>query len=81
LLAEEVFSSIRTVHAFWLNPLLLRKFDKFLDEAMAIGMKLSPVFAVLFSTEFFCVYAAYGLAFWRGIRMYFSGEIRESGDV
>ncbi|KAH4923122.1 hypothetical protein HBH74_121000 [Parastagonospora nodorum] len=81
LLAEEVFSSIRTVHAFWLNPLLLRKFDKFLDEAMVVGMKLSPVFAVLFSTEFFCVYSAYGLAFWQGIRMYFSGEIRESGDV
>jgi ATP-binding cassette subfamily B (MDR/TAP) protein 1 len=81
LLAEEVFSSIRTVHAFWLNPLLARKFDKFLDEAMIVGMKNSPVFAVLFSTEFFCVYSGYGLAFWRGIRMYFSGEIRESGDV
>jgi ATP-binding cassette subfamily B (MDR/TAP) protein 1 len=81
LLAEEVFSSIRTVHAFWLNPLLARTFDKFLDEAMIVGMKNSPVFAVLFSTEFFCVYSGYGLAFWRGIRMYFSGEIRESGDV
>ncbi|KAL5114063.1 hypothetical protein ACEQ8H_008040 [Pleosporales sp. CAS-2024a] len=63
LLAEEVFSSIRTVHAFWLNPLLSRKFDKFLDEAMTVGMKNSPVFAVLFSTEFFCVYSGYGLAF------------------
>lgn len=64
LLAEEVFSTVRTVHAFWLNPLLLRKFDKFLDEAMAVGMKNSPVFAVLFSTEFFCVYSGYALAFW-----------------
>jgi ATP-binding cassette subfamily B (MDR/TAP) protein 1 len=81
LLAEEVFSTIRTVHAFWLNPLLSRKYDKYLDDAMTIGMKKSPIFAVLFSTEFFCVYCGYGLAFWRGIRMYWSGEISESGDV
>jgi ATP-binding cassette subfamily B (MDR/TAP) protein 1 len=81
LLAEEVFSTVRTVHAFWLNPLLSRKYDTYLDEAMVVGMKNSPVYAVLFSTEFFCVYSGYGLAFWQGIRLYFKGEIRESGDV
>ncbi|OAL47500.1 multidrug resistance protein-like protein 1 [Pyrenochaeta sp. DS3sAY3a] len=81
LLAEEVFSTIRTVHAFWLNPLLSRKYDKLLGDAMEIGMKKSPNYAVLFSTEFFCVYCGYGLAFWQGIRMYARGEIKESGDV
>jgi ATP-binding cassette subfamily B (MDR/TAP) protein 1 len=81
LLAEEVFSTVRTVHAFWLNPLLSRKFDKLIDEALVVGMKNSPVFAVLFSTEFFCVYSGYGLAFWQGIRLYFNGTIREAGDV
>ncbi|KAI8941697.1 hypothetical protein NX059_002907 [Plenodomus lindquistii] len=81
LLAEEVFSTVRTVHAFWLNPLLSQKYDAFLGEAMAEGMKKSPIYAVLFSTEFFCVYSGYGLAFWQGIRMYASGEISESGDV
>jgi ATP-binding cassette subfamily B (MDR/TAP) protein 1 len=81
LLAEEVFSTVRTVHAFWLNPLLTRRYDNFLGEALAVGMKKSPNYAVLFSTEFFCVYSGYGLAFWQGIRMYFSGQIRESGDV
>ena len=81
LLAEEVFSTVRTVHAFWLNPLLSRKYDASLDKAMTVGLKKSPCYAVLFSTEFFCVYSGYGLAFWQGIRMYFSGEIRESGDV
>lgn len=79
LLAEEVFSTIRTVHAFWLNPLLSRKYDKLLGDAMEIGMKKSPNYAVLFSTEFFCVYCGYGLAFWQGIRMYAKGEIEESG--
>lgn len=81
LLAEEVFSTVRTVQAFWLNPLLSRKYDKSLDEAMTVGMRYSPVYAVLFSTEFFCTYSGFGLAFWQGIRMYFSGQIRESGDV
>lgn len=80
-LAEEVFSTMRTVHSFWLHPLLSRKYDNHLANAMEIGMKKSPIYAVLFSTEFFCVYSGYGLAFWRGIRMYVSGEIRESGDV
>ncbi|CBX99230.1 similar to multidrug resistance protein 1 [Plenodomus lingam JN3] len=81
LLAEEVFSTVRTVHAFWLNPLLSRKYEAFLDAAMTEGMKKSPIYSVLFSTEFFCVYSGYGLAFWKGIRMYASGEIKESGDV
>jgi ATP-binding cassette subfamily B (MDR/TAP) protein 1 len=80
-LAEEVFSTVRTVHAFWLNPLLSRKYDQYLDQAMVVGLKKSPIYAVLFSTEFFCVYCGYALAFFKGIRMYFSGEIRETGDV
>lgn len=80
-LAEEVFSTMCTVHAFWLNPLLARKFDQYLLDARGIGVKNSPVYAVLFSIEFFCIYCAYGLAFWRGIRMYVSGEIAQSGQV
>jgi ATP-binding cassette subfamily B (MDR/TAP) protein 1 len=81
LLAEEVFSTMRTVHSFWLNPLLSDKYDVMLGDATAIGMKLSPVYAILFSVEFFCVMSGYGLAFWQGIRMYTSGEIQQSGDV
>lgn len=78
-LAEEVFSTVRTVHAFWLHPLLSRKYDKLLGEAMDLGMKKSPIYAAMFSIEFFCVYCGYGLAFWQGIRMFARGEIEESG--
>jgi ATP-binding cassette subfamily B (MDR/TAP) protein 1 len=81
LLAEEVFSTVRTVHAFWLNPLLSRNYDKILGEALRVGLKKSPIYAVLFSAEFFCVYCGYGLAFWQGIRMFARGEITESGNV
>ena len=81
LVAEEVFSSIRTVHSFWLHPLLSRRYNSLLGDAVAVGLKKSPNYSVLFSTEFFCVYAGYALAFWQGIRMYTTGEIKESGDV
>ena len=79
LLAEEVFSTVRTVHAFWLNPLLSRKYDNILGEALEVGLKKSPIYAVMFSAEIFCVYCGYGLAFWQGIRMYARGEVKESG--
>ena len=81
LIAEEVFSTVRTVHSFWLNPLLSNRYDKLLGDAMKVGMKKSPNYAVLFSSEFFCVYCGYGLAFWQGIRRYQSGEISDAGDV
>lgn len=81
LIAEEVFSTIRTVPFFWLNPLLSNRYDKLLVDAMRIDMKKSPNYAVLFSSEFFYVYCGYGLAFWQGIRRYHSGEISAAGDV
>ncbi|KAK3695875.1 P-loop containing nucleoside triphosphate hydrolase protein [Podospora appendiculata] len=80
-LAEEAFSSMRTVHAFWVYPKLSRKYEAILDEARTVGAKKSPNFAVLFSAEFFCVYSGYGLAFWQGIRMYSSGEISQPGRI
>ncbi|KAF2839199.1 P-loop containing nucleoside triphosphate hydrolase protein [Patellaria atrata CBS 101060] len=80
-LAEEVFSSIGTVHAFWAHPKLSAKYSALLAEAKKEGMKKSPNYMVLFSTEFFCVLAGYGLAFWQGIRMYAKGEITQPGSI
>jgi ATP-binding cassette subfamily B (MDR/TAP) protein 1 len=80
-LAEEVFASMRNVHAFWAHPRLSAKYGSLLDDAKKEGMKKSPNYGVLFSTEFFCVYAGYGLAFWQGIRLYAKGEIKEPGDI
>jgi ATP-binding cassette subfamily B (MDR/TAP) protein 1 len=81
LIAEEVFSTVRTVHSFWLNPLMSLRYDKLLGDAMEVGMRKSPNYSILFSAEFFCIYCGYALAFWQGIRRYHSGEISESGDV
>lgn len=81
MLAEEVFSSIATVHAFWLQPLMFKRYDALLAESERQGMKKSPNYGVMFSTSFFCIYSGYGLAFWQGIRMYASGEIAEPGTI
>ncbi|KAF7559914.1 hypothetical protein G7046_g4252 [Stylonectria norvegica] len=80
-LAEEVFASIRNVHAFWAYPKLSHKFDGIVDNARALGKKKPPIYAVMFCIQFFSVYAGYGLAFWQGIQMYHRGEITEAGDV
>lgn len=79
--AEEVFASMRTVHAFWLQPKLLRRYDSMLAEAEQVGMKKSKNLAVMYSVEFFCTYAGYALAFWQGIRRYASGEIAQPGSI
>ncbi|RHZ55587.1 hypothetical protein CDV55_103963 [Aspergillus turcosus] len=81
LVAEEVFSSISTVHAFWLQPVMAKRYEEYLAELERVGMKKSPNYGVLFSTEFFCVYSGYGLAFWQGIRVFARGEVHEPGDI
>lgn len=80
-LAEEAFSTIRTAHAFWAFPKLSRRFNNILDEARKVGAKKSLIYAILFPTEFFCIFSGYGLAFWQGIRMYARGEIENPGTV
>ncbi|KAF1812099.1 multidrug resistance protein 3 [Eremomyces bilateralis CBS 781.70] len=81
VLAEDVFSSIRTVHSFWLQPKLSAKYDEILRDAEKLGRKKSLNYAILFSSEFFCIFSGYSLAFWQGIRMYGSGEITNPGDI
>ena len=81
LIAEEAFSTIRTIHSYWLQPLLTGRYDAFLAQAEEVGLKKSPNYAILFSTEYFCIFCGYSLAFWQGITMYRKGEISNSGDV
>ncbi|KAH7308692.1 P-loop containing nucleoside triphosphate hydrolase protein [Stachybotrys elegans] len=80
-LAEEAFSTIRTVHAFWAFPKLSRRFTNIMEEAKKVGAKKSLLYAILFSCEFFCIFSGYGLAFWQGVRMYARGDISEPGTV
>jgi ATP-binding cassette subfamily B (MDR/TAP) protein 1 len=81
VLAEEVFSTITTIHSFWLQPLMARRYDSHLAVAEREAMKKCVIYGVLFSTQFFCIYSGYALAFWQGTRMYTSGDIREPGKI
>lgn len=81
VLAEEVLSSIRTVHAFYAQKKMVESYDTYLQQAHKEGNKKSPNYGVLFSTEYFFVYSAIALSFWQGFRMYQSGEVADVGKV
>lgn len=81
ILAEEAFSSVKTVHAFWAHEKIIEKYEYFLKKAHTEGKKKSLIYAVLFSTQYFCVYCGIALAYWQGYRMYRSGEIADVGKV
>ena len=81
LLAEEAFSSIANVHAFWLHPTMSKRYDALLGDAENTGMKKRLNIGIMYSTEFFVIYCGYALAFWQGIRMYYSGEVDQPGKV
>ncbi|KAK4694318.1 ATP-binding cassette, subfamily B (MDR/TAP), member 1, partial [Lecanoromycetidae sp. Uapishka_2] len=80
-MAQETISSIRTVHAFWARAKMVKKHDDFLQEAHTEGNKKSPIYGVLFSVEYFCVYSGIALCFWQGFRMFQSGEVANAGQV
>ena len=53
LTAKEVVSLVRTVHSFWLNPLLSKRYDQLLGDAIEVGVKTSV--AQLRSLVLYCV--------------------------
>ncbi|KAG5939477.1 hypothetical protein E4U59_003067 [Claviceps monticola] len=79
--AEGVLSSARTVHAFEMRSRLVNKFDTYLAEAHRVGDKISPLYGILFSSEYCIIYLGFGLAFWQGFHMYGRGEVESSGEI
>ncbi|KAG6149027.1 hypothetical protein E4U28_002616 [Claviceps purpurea] len=79
--AEGVLSSARTVHAFEMRSRLVNKFDAYLAEAHRVGDKISPLYGILFSSEYCIIYLGFGLAFWQGFQMYGRGEVESSGEI
>ena len=69
------------MHAFWAHSKVKARYDEYLGEAQKEGKKKSLPYAVLFSTEYFCVYCGVALAFWQGYRMYRSQEVPDVGKV
>ncbi|RAR13779.1 Leptomycin B resistance protein pmd1 [Stemphylium lycopersici] len=79
--AEGILSSARTISAFGMQRSLVEKFDSYLFAAHSVGKKISPLFGLLFSSEYCIIYLGYGLAFWQGTRMLAQGEIQDSGTM
>ncbi|KAL5347219.1 hypothetical protein ACLOAV_007528 [Pseudogymnoascus australis] len=81
VLVQEAISSIKTIHAFWAQEKMTEKYETFLQKAHIEGSKKSANYGIMFSVEYFCVYAGTALAFWQGHRMFQSGEIDNVGTV
>ncbi|KAI9149936.1 Leptomycin B resistance protein pmd1 [Paramyrothecium foliicola] len=79
--AESVLASARTVQAFGLRSRLVKNLDEYLVESVKLGRKKNPILGLLFSSEYFIMFAGVGLCFWQAIGMLSRGEVKEAGDV
>ncbi|KAH7354528.1 ABC transporter [Plectosphaerella cucumerina] len=79
--AESILASLRTVHAFDIKTRLFEHFAGYLDDALRLGGKKSPIYGVMFSTYYFVIYSGMGLAYWQGINMLARGEVDNVGTI
>ncbi|RYP13828.1 hypothetical protein DL765_006700 [Monosporascus sp. GIB2] len=79
--AENVLGGVRTLQAFSLRPRVMAKYESYLQDAYAQGMKKNKLYGIVFGGQYFVVYAGMGLAFWQGIAMLDRGEISDLGTV
>ncbi|KAK5995688.1 ABC multidrug transporter MDR5 [Cladobotryum mycophilum] len=82
-LAEEVFSSVRTVRSLGraASDKMFEKYGKFLNRATELGWKRAPIYGIQIGTYMFLLYCAYALAFWYGVHLYSTGQVDKSGKV
>jgi len=58
-LALEAIGSVKSIHAFWASEKIVKKYDDYLENAHNIGKKKSPLYGIVFSCQYFCVYSGY----------------------
>ncbi|PNS20971.1 Leptomycin B resistance protein pmd1 [Sphaceloma murrayae] len=81
VLAQEVLSSMKTVHAFCAQDKILRRYNALVSAARIHGNKKSPTGGIVAFSQQFCTLGGTALAFWQGFRMFRSGEIDSAGTV
>ena len=79
-LAEEVFSSVRSSHAFGTQTKLTNMYDLFNGRTLAIGLKSAFANGLGLGVFFFIIYSSYALAFFWGTSLILKGEAT-SGQV
>ncbi|KAF2673407.1 P-loop containing nucleoside triphosphate hydrolase protein [Microthyrium microscopicum] len=80
-LAEELFSSIRTVRSLGAEGKLFAQYKGLLDQASAIAWSRLPIVGTQVGSYMFALYGAYALAFWYGMHLYARHETKSSGAV
>ncbi|KAK0487110.1 ste6-like protein [Armillaria novae-zelandiae] len=73
--AEEVISSVRTVHAFGVQGTLAQVYNGYLLKSHVIGISTAMWIGVCIAIILFTVYAAYALAFYFGTTLIISGDL------
>ncbi|CAF4895872.1 unnamed protein product [Rotaria sp. Silwood1] len=73
-IAEEVFSSIRTVLAYNGQEREEKRYEKHLDEAKINGIKKGAISGIFIGTLWFFSFCSYALGFWYGAKL-----IRDEG--
>ncbi|KAF1990515.1 P-loop containing nucleoside triphosphate hydrolase protein [Aulographum hederae CBS 113979] len=79
--AEEVFSSIRTIRSLEAEGKLSAKYNGSLQQATAIAWSRLPIVGTQVGSYMFALYGAYALAFWYGMHLYAKHETKSSGAV
>ncbi|KAI8999833.1 P-loop containing nucleoside triphosphate hydrolase protein [Gaertneriomyces semiglobifer] len=78
--AEEAFSSIRTVTAFMSQSKLADRYRKLLVDAERLGVKKQVATGIAWGAIQFIIFATYALAFWYGVKMLNNAEL-VAGDI
>ncbi|KAF5022199.1 hypothetical protein F66182_5786 [Fusarium sp. NRRL 66182] len=79
--ASEALSSIRMVVAYGAESRIGNKYGRFVEEAKKHARFAGPFIAIQFGLVFFSSYAAFGLAFWYGTRLFLDNKIDELGAI
>jgi len=74
-IAEEVISSMRTVAAFGGQFKEIERYQKNLNAARTVGIRKSALFGLALGSLMLIMFGMYGLAFWYGSTLMFSGEL------
>lgn len=80
-IANETFSSIRMIMACGAESRITQRYAKWVQEARKRGQMTSPLIALQFGVVFFALFAAFGLAFWYGIKSYLEGRVGGVGPI
>ncbi|KAI9095154.1 ABC multidrug transporter Mdr1 [Phlyctochytrium arcticum] len=78
--AEETFSSIRTVTSFMAAPKMSIRYDSMLGAAERLGIKKQIATGLGWGVIQFVIFGTYALAFWYGAKMLNSNEV-QPGDI